>query len=69
MCILTPEAIEAYRRAHLGRSGRPKGARNKPKAPTTAEGANVDANVVEPTREGHGDNQARLGPPGTHVGE
>jgi len=32
--LVTPEAIEAYRRAHLGRSGRPKGARNKPKGGT-----------------------------------
>ncbi len=29
--IITGEAIEAYRRAHLGRQGRPKGAKNKPK--------------------------------------
>ena len=47
--LVTPEAIEAYRRAHLGRQGRPKGARNKPKAPATAEG--IDIAGVEPTSE------------------
>lgn len=29
--MVTREAIEAYRREHLGRQGRPKGAKNKPK--------------------------------------
>jgi len=29
--MITAEAIEAYRRTHLGRQGRPKGAKNKPK--------------------------------------
>jgi len=33
--MITAEAIEAYRRAHLGRRGRPKGAKNKPKAAPT----------------------------------
>ncbi len=35
--LVTPEAIEAYRRAHLGRSGRPKGARNKSKGGATRD--------------------------------
>jgi len=35
--MITAEAIEAYRRNHLGREGRPKGAKNKPKASASAE--------------------------------
>ncbi len=36
--LITAEAIAAYRRAHLGRQGRPKGAKNKPKVPPPADG-------------------------------
>jgi hypothetical protein len=36
--LVTPEAIEEYRRTHLGRRGRPKGARNRPKDDTDGEG-------------------------------
>ncbi len=36
---MVPEpALEEYRRTHLGRRGRPKGARNKPKDDTDGEG-------------------------------
>ncbi len=35
--MITAEAIAAYRRDHLGRRGRPKGAKNKPEASTPAE--------------------------------
>ncbi len=31
-------SIEAYRRNHLGQQGRPKGAKNKPKAAPSADG-------------------------------
>jgi len=34
--LITAASIEAYRRAHLGRRGRPKGAKNKPAASTSA---------------------------------
>ena len=51
--LVTPEAIEAYRRTHLGRQGRPKGARNKPKTPARTEGT-VNAADVEPLREDRG---------------
>ena len=34
--MVTRAAIEAYRRDHLGREGRPKGAKNKPKGSTAA---------------------------------
>ncbi len=35
---MVPEpALEEYRRTHLGRRGRPKGAKNKPEASTPAE--------------------------------
>ncbi len=34
--LITAASIEAYRRTHLGRRGRPKGAKNKPAASTTA---------------------------------
>jgi len=36
--LITAASIEAYRRAHLGRQGRPKGAKNKPKAVPPADG-------------------------------
>lgn len=36
--LITAEAIAAYRRAHLGRQGRPKAAKNKPKVPPPADG-------------------------------
>ncbi len=36
-------SVEAYRRTHLGRQGRPKGARNKPKGATTAPADNLSA--------------------------
>jgi len=39
--LITATSIEAYRRTHLGRRGRPKGARNRPK----------DAPPVEPADE------------------
>lgn len=35
--MLTRDAIEAYRRTHLGRQGRPKGAKNKPKGGTATD--------------------------------
>jgi len=35
--MITAEAIAAYRRDHLGRRGRPKGAKNKPKAAATPD--------------------------------
>jgi len=35
--MITAEAIEAYRRDHRGREGRPKGAKNKPKAALSAD--------------------------------
>jgi excisionase family DNA binding protein len=51
--MLTRDAIEAYRRAHLGRQGRPKGAKNKPKAaPAAVEGS--DGAAVEPACDGPG---------------
>jgi len=34
--MITAASIAAYRRDHLGRRGRPKGAKNKPEASTTA---------------------------------
>lgn len=52
--LVTPEAIEEYRRTHLGRQGRPKGARNKPNAPAPTEGATVDVADVEPACENRG---------------
>ncbi len=52
--LVTPEAIEEYRRTHLGRQGRPKGARNKPKTPALVEGAAGDVAGMEPTREDRG---------------
>jgi len=51
--MVTRAAIEAYRRDHLGREGRPKGAKNKPKAPTTRAAAHhaIDEGRTEPPRE------------------
>jgi len=45
--MVTAASIAAYRRDHLGRRGRPKGAKNKPEASTTAPD-----DATTPTREG-----------------
>jgi len=37
--LITAASIEAYRRTHLGRRGRPKGARNRPKSAADENGA------------------------------
>jgi excisionase family DNA binding protein len=52
--MLTRDAIEEYRRTHLGRQGRPKGARNKPNPSNTTEGSGVVDADVEPAREDRG---------------
>ena len=45
--LVTPAAIEAYRRTHLGQKGRPKGAKNKPK--TTVPAATLSTEDKERT--------------------
>jgi len=37
--LITAEAIKEYRRTHLGRQGRPRGARNEPKSAADEDGA------------------------------
>ncbi len=39
--MVTAASIAAYRRDHLGRRGRPKGAKNKPEASTTTDAPSV----------------------------
>ena len=46
--VVTPEATEAYGHAHLGGSGRPKGARNKSKGGTLRDaGAQTPADAAD----------------------
>ncbi len=47
--LVTRAAIEAYRRDHLGREGRPKGAKNKPKVTKTTR----TRATHQPIDEGH----------------